>query len=231
MKAMVLAAGRGERLRPLTDNMPKPLLQAGGRALIEHHLVALSAAGFHEVVINHAHLGERIEERLGAGERYGLRIRYSAEGVALETGGGVLRALPLLGDAPFLVVNGDIWTDYPFARLRGLSPEMAHLVLVANPPHNPGGDFSLHAGRVGIAANRRLTFSGIGVYHPALFAGSTRERFPLAPLLRDVAARGRVSGEHYAGEWVDVGTTERLAEADRLATNKLAAAQGGSARA
>lgn len=227
---MVLAAGRGERLRPLTDDLPKPLLTVGGSTLIEHHLVALSAAGFDEVVINHAHLGGLIEARLGCGERYGLRIRYSAEGVALETGGGIRRALPLLGDAPFLVINGDIWTDYPLARLQRIDPVAAHLVLVANPPHHREGDFSLHDGRVGSGPTRRLTFAGIGVYHPQLFAGCEAECFPLAPLLRDAAARGLVSGECYAGEWVDVGTIERLTEANRLASRKIASTQGDSVR-
>lgn len=220
MKAMVLAAGRGERLRPLTDSTPKPLLEVGGRALIEHHLVALAAAGFEQVVINHAHLGDQIERRLGSGDRYGLRIRYSAEGSALETGGGILRALPLLGDGPFLVINADIWTHYPLVRLRAACPAAAHLVLVANPPHRPDGDFALHEGCVGNEGAQRLTFSGIGVYHPELFAGRSAGCFALAPLLREAAARGAVSGEYYAGPWVDVGTPERLAEAERLASRQ-----------
>lgn len=222
MKVMVLAAGRGERLRPLTDRTPKPLLEVGGRTLIEHHLVALAAAGFREVVINHAHLGDQIESRLGGGERFGVRIHYSVEASALETGGGIARALPLLGDAPFLVVNGDIWTDYPLANLHGIVPAAAHLVLVDNPAHHPQGDFSLREGLVGNDAEGRLTFSGIGVYRPELFAGATVEKFPLAPLLRGAAERGSVSGEYYGGRWVDVGTLERLAEADRLARERVA---------
>ncbi len=217
MKAMVLAAGRGERLRPLTDRIPKPLLEVGGRALIEHHLYALAGAGFRDVVINHAHLGEQIEARLGTGTRYGLHITYSAEGEALETGGGILRALPLLGDEPFLVINGDVWTDFPLASLRELTPAVGHLVLVPNPEHHPRGDFSLVAGRVGNGETERLTYAGIGVLHPALLAGASEQRFPLAPLLRDAAHRGELSGECYTGQWIDVGTPERLAEADRRA--------------
>lgn len=220
---MLLAAGRGERLRPLTDHTPKPLLEVGGRALIEHHLVALAEAGICEVVINHAHLGAQIEARLGDGTRYGLRIRYSAEGEALETGGGIARALPLLGSEPFLVINGDVWTDYPLTRLGGLVPgTVGHLVLVSNPPHHQQGDFSLHDGCVGIDGAPRLTYSGIGVFHPALFADVGESRFPLAPLLRAAAQRGALSGEHYTGQWMDVGTPQRLSEADRRAHLQLA---------
>jgi len=212
---MILAAGRGERMRPLTDHTPKPLLRAGGRALIEYHILGLAQAGIRQIIINHAHLGGQIEQALGDGGRYGVDIRYSPEGEALETGGGIFRALPWLGDGPFVVVNGDVWTDYPFARL----PEpagLAHLVLVDNPPHHPAGDFVLAAdGRVNEAGGPRLTFSGIGVYRPGLFAGCTAGRFPLAPLLRGAMSAGRVSGEHYRGGWVDVGTPERLAELER----------------
>lgn len=219
---MILAAGRGERLRPLTDSTPKPLLKVGDRTLIEHHLHALARAGFRETVINHAHLGDQIEGQLGSGERYGLTIRYSVEESALETGGGILRALPMLGDEPFLVVNGDIWTDYPFQRLRELSPVLAHLVLVANPAHHPKGDFSLHEGIIGNAVSQRYTFSGIGVYRASLFSGMKDARFALAPLLRDAAQRGAVSGELYEGSWIDVGTPERLREADRLSSEREA---------
>lgn len=216
MKAMILAAGRGERMRPLTDHTPKPLLQVAGRALIEYHIDALVRAGFTELVINHAHLGARIEEALGDGRRYGARIRYSAEGEALETGGGIFRALPLLGPAPFLVVNGDIWTDFSYAGLPAVPAGLAHLVLVDNPPQHPDGDFVLAGdGRVSAAGAPRLTFSGIGVYRPELFAGCRPGRFPLAPLLRTAMAAGQVSGEHYDGAWVDVGTPERLAALER----------------
>jgi N-acetyl-alpha-D-muramate 1-phosphate uridylyltransferase len=217
MKAMILAAGRGERMRPLTDRTPKPLLAVGGRALIEHHLEALARAGCSEVVINHAHLGEQIERALGNGARYGLRIRYSPEGSALETGGGICHALPLLGERPFVVVNGDIWTRYAYGGLPRDPEGLAHLVLVDNPPHHPAGDFVLVDGAVCAAGGPRLTFSGIGVYRPELFGGCTPDAFPLAPLLRRAMAAGQVSGEHYRGPWIDVGTPERLAEADQLA--------------
>ncbi len=214
---MVLAAGRGERMRPLTDACPKPLLPAGGRPLIVHLLERLVEGGFREIVINHAHLGGRIEEALGDGARYGASIVYSPEiPEALETGGGIHHALARLGADPFLVVNGDIWTDYPFGRLRSLQPPLAHLVLVDNPAHHPAGDFGLDAGRVMDGGTPALTFSGIGVYRPALFHGCRSGRFPLAPLLRFAARRGQVSGEHYRGRWWDVGTPQRLAELDRL---------------
>jgi len=216
MRAMILAAGRGERMRPLTDHTPKPLLPVGGRALIEHHLAALAAAGFREVVINHAHLGAQIEAALGDGARYGLLIRYSPEETALETGGGIFRALPLLGPEPFVVINGDIWTDYPLAQLPQAPAGLAHLVLVDNPAHHPQGDFALDAaGRVYEEGQPRFTFSGIGLYRPELFEGCEAGRFALAPLLRRAMAAGRVSGEHYRGAWIDVGTPERLADVER----------------
>lgn len=215
MKAMILAAGRGERMRPLTDAVPKPLLRAGDKVLIEYLLDGLAAAGWDEVVINHAHLGDQLRAALGDGRRYGLRIQYSSEGEeGLETGGGIYRALPLLDSDPFLVVNGDIWTDYPFARLPRTLTGLAHLVLVDNPGHHPAGDFVLDHGRVLAAGASKLTFSGIGVYRHALFAGCRPGKFPLAPLLRAAMAEGRVSGEHYRGAWFDVGTPERLAELD-----------------
>jgi len=208
---MILAAGRGKRMRPLTDVTPKPLLEVGGRPLLVHHIEALAAAGFHDIVINVAWLGRRIVDDIGDGERFGVRIRYSDEGeTGLETGGGIFRALPLLGDGPFVVVNGDVWTDYPFERLPGRLDGLAHLVLVDNPAHNPGGDFGLSGSRVINEAPRRLTFSGIGVYRAGLFAGASDGVFPLAPLLRDAARRGAASGEHYRGAWDDVGTPERL---------------------
>jgi MurNAc alpha-1-phosphate uridylyltransferase len=213
---MILAAGRGERMRPLTDHTPKPLLEAGGKPLIVWHLERLAAAGFRQVVINHAHLGRQLEQALGDGARWGLDIRYSPEGEgrALETGGGIFRALPLLGEGPFLVVNGDIWTDVDFAGLALADDDLAHLVLVANPRHHPEGDFCLRAGRVSLAHGSRLTFSGVGVYRPALFAGCEPGAFPLAPLLRSAMEGGRVGGARHDGRWVDVGTPQRLAELD-----------------
>jgi MurNAc alpha-1-phosphate uridylyltransferase len=216
MKAMILAAGRGERMRPLTDTVPKPLLEAGGHSLIEYHLRALALGGVTEIVINHAHLGTRIEARLGDGARYGVRIAYSPEGEAgMETGGGIFHALPLLGAAPFIVVNADIWTDYPFARLPRALEAAAHLVLVPNPAHHPEGDFTLVDGRVGNAAASRHTYSGIGVYRRELFADCAPGAFPLAPLLRAAADRGEVSGELYTGAWMDIGTPQRLADLDQ----------------
>ena len=210
MKAMILAAGRGERMRPLTDHTPKPLLAAGGRTLIEHIITALVAGGITDIIVNTAHLGERVETHLGDGARYGARIRYSLEGEALETGGGIFRALPLLGDEPFLVVNGDIATDFPFGALKALKVDLAHLVLVPNPGHHPSGDFALNGGRVEESGDPRYTFCGIGVYSPRLFAGCSPGRFALAPLLRQAMTQGAVSGELYRGFWMDIGTIERL---------------------
>lgn len=217
MKALILAAGRGERMRPLTDYTPKPLLKAGGRRLIEYHLDALVGAGIKEIVINHARLGAQIEEVLGDGGRYGARITYSGEGEqALETGGGIHKALPLLGNAPFAVVNADICTDYPFAQLPCQPEGLAHLVLVGNPAHHEAGDFALAEGRVTSGSGNRLTFSGIGVYRPELFAACRPGRFPLAPLLREAIDLERVSGEYYSGHWRDIGTPQRLRELDQL---------------
>ncbi|WP_369958636.1 N-acetylmuramate alpha-1-phosphate uridylyltransferase MurU [Pseudomonas benzenivorans] len=218
MRAMILAAGKGERLRPLTLHTPKPLVRVAGVPLIEYHLRALATAGFTEVVINHAWLGRQIEDHLGDGERFGLDLRYSAEGEPLETGGGILQALPLLGDAPFLVVNGDIFTDYPFAELRRPLTGLAHLVLVDNPAHHPVGDFCLEGDRVRDAREGQssLTYSGIALLSPGLFAGCRPGAFKLAPLLRNAMAAGRVSGESYSGRWVDVGSHERLAEVEQL---------------
>ncbi|MCU7647694.1 N-acetylmuramate alpha-1-phosphate uridylyltransferase MurU [Pseudomonas piscis] len=219
MRAMILAAGKGERMRPLTLTTPKPLLPVAGVPLIEYHLRALAAAGFHEIVINHAWLGQQIEDALGDGQRWGLSIRYSAEDQPLETGGGILKALPLLGDEPFLVVNGDIWTDYDFASLRRPLDGLAHLVMVDNPPHHPtGGDFCLENGLLhdGQPGAPTLTYSGISVLHPRLFQHCAAGAFKLAPLLREAMARGQVSGEHMRGQWVDVGTVERLAQVEHL---------------
>lgn len=218
MKAMILAAGKGERMRPLTLHTPKPLVRAAGTPLIEFHLRALAEAGYRELVINHAWLGQQIEDHLGDGARFGLSIRYSAEGEPLETGGGIFRALPLLGDEPFLVVNGDVWTDFDFSRLRQPLDGLAHLVLVDNPAHHPGGDFRLVDGRVSDAKDGEpsFTYSGIAVLHPRLFEGCQAGAFKLAPLLRRAMAAGEVSGEHHSGRWVDVGTHERLAEVEQL---------------
>ena len=220
MKAFILAAGLGKRMRPLTDHTPKPLLMAGGKRLIEYHIEALVSAGITEIVINHARFGEQIEVALGNGSRYGAKIYYSAEGDhVLETGGGIVKALSLLGDAPFIVVNADVWTDYSFTHLPQQPDGLAHLVLVDNPEHHAVGDFILRDGKVySEGEGRKLTFSGIGVYRPELFSACTPGVFPLAPLLRQAMQQERVSGEHYAGRWMDIGTSERLAELDQLLT-------------
>jgi N-acetyl-alpha-D-muramate 1-phosphate uridylyltransferase len=216
MKAMLLAAGRGERMRPLTDHTPKPLLRVAGHALIEHHIKALARAGIRELVVNHAHLGAQLVAALGDGSDHGVHIDYSAEPPgALETGGGIFNALPLLGAAPFMVINADIWTDFDFAALPRQPESLAHLVLVDNPVHHLQGDFGLENGRVRDDGPARLTYSGIGVYRPALFAGSPSGPFPLAPLLRRAMEAGQVSGERYAGAWFDIGTPERLAAVNR----------------
>lgn len=216
MRAMILAAGRGERMRPLTDACPKPLLPVAGKPLIVWHLERLAAAGFRHVVINHAHLGEHIEALLGDGDAWGLAIRYSPEPEgALETAGGIANALPLLGDEPFLVVNGDIYCDWDPVRAALGAADLAHLVLVPNPRHHPRGDFTLAGARVGAGEAARLTFAGIGVYRPRLFAGMARgQPAKLAPLLLAAIADGRVSGECHSGFWTDVGTPERLAQLD-----------------
>ncbi len=237
---MILAAGRGERMRPLTDHTPKPLLVAGGKPLIVWHIERLRAAGFTHIVINHAHLGQQIEDALGNGAAFDMSIDYSREASALETAGGIATALPLIESEVFTVVNGDIYCEYDFSRLAepmtrlAAGRDQAHLVLVDNPPHHPAGDFVLDAGRVtasplmplATAVPRAvsladtahcspLTFSGIGVYHRALFTHTPAgKKAPLAPLLRQAIAAGRVSGEHYAGRWEDVGTPARLAALD-----------------
>ena len=222
MRAMILAAGRGERMRPLTDHTPKVLLQAGGKPLVQWHVEKLWSAGFEQIVINHAWLGEQIERTLGNGTRFGPRIVYSREAQALETAGGITQALPLLGAQPFLVVNGDIFTDFDFGRLvprlSALAADgpLAHLVLVDNPPHHPNGDFALRNARVEAEGDARLTFSGIGIYHPQLFASVTAGgRAQLAPLLRAAMGARLVSGERHTGLWLDVGTPERLTELNR----------------
>jgi MurNAc alpha-1-phosphate uridylyltransferase len=222
MRAMILAAGRGERMRPLTDTCPKPLLPVGGRPLIAWHLERLAAAGLRDVVINHAWLGHQIEHALGDGAAWGLRIRHAPETVALETAGGIAAVLPWLGEAPFLVVNADVWCDWPTARAHTIAGQLeacdwdAWCVLVDNPAHHPAGDFGLDSGRlIDAVAGPRLTFAGIGVYRPALFAGLARGApARLAPLLRAAAAAGRAGGERHDGRWVDVGTPQRLAALD-----------------
>jgi N-acetyl-alpha-D-muramate 1-phosphate uridylyltransferase len=228
LKALIFAAGLGERMRPLTDTTPKPLLVAGGKPLIAWHLEKLAAIGVTEVVVNTSWLAAQFPRTLGDGARWGLRLHFSHEGpVPLETGGGMYHALPLLGDAPFLVVNGDVWTDFDFARLPREPRGDAHLVLVDNPPQHPQGDFALRAdGRVEDVGAERLTYAGIGVYRPSVLddwrsvigdapgAGETPPRFRLPPLLRAAMARGTVDGTHHPGQWTDVGTPERLAALD-----------------
>jgi MurNAc alpha-1-phosphate uridylyltransferase len=224
MKAMILAAGRGERLRPLTDSCPKPLLAAGRQPLIGWHLQRLAAIGVRDIVINHAWLGDQIERRLDGGAEWGVSIRYSVEGgQALETAGGIVKALPLLGDEPFIVVNGDVFTDFPFERLLEAAQRldgverMGHLVLVDNPAHHPRGDFSLD-GHGLVRPEPAQTFAGIAVYHPAYFAGLTAyQPAKLLPQLLAGMEKRQLSGEHYQGLWIDVGTVERLAEADAIA--------------
>ena len=219
MKAMILAAGRGERLRPLTDAMPKALVEAGGKPLIGWHLERLARAGFAEAVINLSHLGQRIVERIGAGARYGLRISYSRERERLETAGGIANALGLLGPAPFLLVNADVYCECDFSRLKKvpLGERLAHLVLVPNPPHRAKGDFSLRGGVISDEPAPRYTYSGVAVMRPALVAPvKAGDKAPLAPLLYDAAARGLLGGELYEGLWQDVGTMERLAELEKL---------------
>lgn len=225
MKAMILAAGFGERMRPLTEHTPKPLLPAGGKPLIEWQIERLRAAGFTELVINHAHLGHRIEDHLGNGSQLGVSIAWSDEGTPLETAGGIAKALHMLGAAPFLVTNGDVYAEYDYGRLRAVLGAMAtdphhlaHLVLVGNPPHHPQGDFVLAGDRVSSPLtphSSRLTFSGIGCYRPELFAGITPgDKAKLVPLLTAAMSNGQVTGEHFTGRWEDVGTPERLARLD-----------------
>ena len=222
MKAMILAAGEGRRMRPLTEATPKPLLKVAGKPLIEHHIERLGAAGFDEIVVNVSHLGQQLIDFLGDGSRWRVVISISAEQNALETAGGIVQALPRLGDAPFLLVNGDVYTDYPFAQLSDTAPveKGAHLVLVPNPDHHPMGDFVLQDSFVvrlpsaepapeGVAT---ATYSGIGIYDPAMFKHCVSGKRPLKPLLDEAIAESRLSGEHYEGLWEDVGTPQRLAE-------------------
>ena len=220
MKAMILAAGVGERMRPLTDHTPKPLLRVGDIPLIEHHIRHLAQAGFIELVINVSHLAQQIIDHCGDGGRWGVSIAYSSEEQPLETAGGILNAMPLLGDGPFLVVNGDIWVDYPFTKLadyRPRSPASAHLVMVGNPSQHPLGDFWLDANgwvRVLRPGATGLTYAGVGIYTPAFFAEMQPGKVPLRPLLDAAIAGGSLSGEYHAGEWEDVGTPERLQALD-----------------
>ena len=225
MKVMILAAGEGRRMRPLTDVTPKPLLEVAGRPLIEHHITRLAAAGFTEIVANVSHLGQQLVDFLGDGSRWQISISISAEQTPLETAGGIIQALPRLGDAPFLIVNGDVFSDYPFAQLRETAPAErgAHIVLVPNPAHHPLGDFALQDGCVGHRSSSQAatghltvaTYSGIGVYDPALFADCAPGRHPLKPLLDEAISRASLSGELYQGVWEDVGTPERLAALNR----------------
>lgn len=211
MRAMILAAGRGERLRPLTDKIPKPLIEIDGQPLIAHHLEKLAAAGFREVVINLAHLGDMIRDTLGTGANWGLNIHYSQEPPgALDTGGGIQQAIPLLGDSPFAVLSGDIFCQYPIGRLRAVKCDYAHLVLIPNPTHHPDGDFALRGGYVIPGEHPTRTFSGIGVFHPRFFSKNPGESFPIGPLLRAAGSSNQVTGEIYRGEWHDIGTLERL---------------------
>ncbi len=232
MKALIFAAGLGERMRPLTDHTPKPLLQVGGKPLIAWHLEKLAGMGVREVVINTSWLAEQFPQTLGDDERWGLRLSYSYEGpTPLETGGGMHHALPLLGDAPFLAINGDIWTDYDFSRLPREPKGEAHLVMIDNPAHNPNGDFALDSdGILHPKGDACLTFSGIGVYRSSLLADwrtivgksagveELPPRFKLAPLLRAAMSMGKISGERHHGRWTDVGTPQRLAQLDRELT-------------
>jgi len=221
MHAMILAAGRGERMRPLTDSVPKPLLPAAGKPLLQYHLEALARAGFGDIVINHGPQGARIEAAFGTGERFGVRIRYSAEGeIPLDTGGGILKALSLLGTAPFLVVNADVHTDFDFATLPREPAGLAHLVLVDNPSHHPEGDFALHGHRVRTTGPVLFTYAGIAVFRPELLRDRSERIFPLAPVLRSMATADQVTGELYRGRWTDVGTPGRLAALNRELTGQ-----------
>ena len=218
MKAMLLAAGRGERLRPLTDRMPKPMVPVLGKPLIEHAIERLVQAGVEELVVNLGYRGEQLREALGEGARWSVRIHYSEEGdPPLETGGGIFRALPLLGEGPFLVINSDVYSDIDLEHLVGsadqtLSRDLAHLVMVRNPAHRPGGDFVLDRGRIRLDGEPRYTFSGVSLMRAALFCNCEPGRFPLAPLLRHAAACEQLGGRLHEGAWSDVGTPERLAE-------------------
>ncbi|GIU11860.1 MULTISPECIES: N-acetylmuramate alpha-1-phosphate uridylyltransferase MurU [unclassified Shewanella] len=221
MKAMILAAGRGERLRPLTDSLPKPLVEVAGKPLIVYHIEKLAAAGFTEIVINHAWLGHKLVEALGDGRKWQVNIQYSEETSALETGGGIKQALTLLGDEAFLAINGDIFLD-ELPQIKPLKEgALAHLWLVDNPVQHPQGDFVLQEGKVSAQGHDKLTFSGVGVYHPHLFKDTPDGAFALAPLLRQAMAKGLVGGAHFKQYWCDVGTMERLAQIQDRETSKV----------
>lgn len=220
-RAMVLAAGRGDRMRPITDSCPKPLVKVAGRPLIDYHLEGLARAGIREVVINLSWLGEQIQEHLGNGERFGLALQYSQEGYpALETGGGIFRALPLLGEEPFLLVNADVYCPFDFSCLALEKGDLARLVMVPNPAHHPRGDFVLQQGRVSSSQGERMTFSGISILHPELFKGCRDGAFPLAGLLISAMQRDKVSGMAHRGLWSDVGTPGRLAQLEEVLSRR-----------
>lgn len=217
MKAMILAAGLGTRMRPLTDSTPKPMLLVAGVPLIEYHVRNCVRAGIAQIVINHAYLGEQIEAYLGDGRRFDCTIEYSREGEPLDTGGGIFRALPLLGDEPFIAMNADVWTDYPLKKLLDKTPERAHLVMTNNPPQHPQGDFYLRDGLLSEAGeNGKLTWTGIRVINPALFENCSDGVFSIVPLLKQAMKENRVSGEYFSGRWFDIGTPERLREINEL---------------
>jgi N-acetyl-alpha-D-muramate 1-phosphate uridylyltransferase len=221
MKAMLMAAGRGTRMRPLTDSLPKPLLRVANKSLIVHHIEALVRAEIYEIVINLSYLGHLIEAALGDGAAFGARIQYSHEAVPLEFGGGVIQALPLLGSEPFAVVAADLFTDYPFAQLPQQLDGLAHLVLADNPTHHPEGDFGLVNGQVDLRGAPRLNYAGIGVYHPELFVGYNPGVQSFLTVVEPAVTAGQVSGEHYQGHWFNIGTPESLAEAERKASALL----------
>ena len=223
MKAMILAAGRGERLRPLTERLPKPLIEAGGKALIDWHLERLAASGCRDAVINVSHLAEQVMAHVGDGARYGMRVAWSREAEPLETAGGIANAAPLLGDAPFLLVNSDVYCECDFSRLKSISlgKNLAHLVLVPNPAHHPEGDFTLDAGMVGNGAAPRYTYAGVAVVSPQLVSGvNPGEKAPLGPLLRQAAGERRLSGDLFRGLWTDVGSAARLSELRTLLASR-----------
>ncbi len=221
MKAMILAAGRGERMRPLTDHTPKPLLRVLNRPLIEYHIERLTKAGYHDIVINTHHLGDQIRTHLGNGDRFKIHIHYSDEQPeALETGGGIFQALPYLGEDIFLVINGDVWCDHSLSPPKMKTTDLMHLVLVDNPSHNPKGDFAIQNNRISNDGEHCLTFSGIGWYRAALFSDCSAGCFSLAPLLMQAADNGQVSGEYYQGQWMDIGTPQRLSELELLLSSE-----------
>jgi MurNAc alpha-1-phosphate uridylyltransferase len=221
MKAMILAAGYGKRLKPITDSIPKPLIKIKGRSLLDYHLTALRNAGIKEVIINISHLGHKIKAEIGDGERFGVQIIYSEELTPLETGGGIVQALPYLGQEPFLVVNGDIWTDYPFSQLKPPLNGLGYIVLVDNPAHNPEGDFYFSEGKLQEHGKQKYTFSGIGVYHPQLFTNYQPEPFRLAPLLRKMIPEGLIGAQYYSGQWCDIGTLPTLARLNGCTVEEL----------